>query len=265
MRQVTWIHEDSRGLEEARAAAYGRAVSKSWTLDAESQRDFRALIVYALWASAALGPEPPTVRGEPAALHVSPQVRATGGAAEDAQRALLTGVQVLLAVKADLTGVPDRLRISTVDDGRPSVAADAAFGAAAAVAIIGVTGVVAAAIVTWLSERNELEAIRIESDAVVQRHAATLATSASLVESHVEREAAAGQSLDWTDAELSLLEDLRAQSKELAAWKAPALNSVSDAVGDAVTKVGDAVKSAGTGVGLGVAVLGGLWLLSQEE
>src|SRR6185436_4965115 len=275
---ITWIHTDTRGLQAATSAAYARAVQKRWTRDDDSVQDQRALVIYALMASAAMSPAPPVVENN--ALMIRTGTRAASTDSQDWQRALVWGVVYLLGVSqqdvaSGRMNLTARVKVETEDGATPSgpYPDTGIFPWFAVVAVVSATTALAGVLTLWLSQRNEIEATKIASDERVQKHAAALAEATSVVDAHLQAERAAGQTLPWEAEQVKYLDTLKASIAELAKTpdaplkSVPDLAAVSHAAAGAVTDVGAGVKKAGAAAGRGfgvVVALGLLYLFSKE-
>ncbi len=202
-------------------------------------------------------------------LTIRPNPNADRPDYRDWQTAIMRATLVLLAKDPRVsTTLTNDVRIDTID-GAPPSAPEAAFLLPAflgAVAIVAVTGAIAAVVIDWLDQDNQIQAIQLATDANVQKHAATLAAANQIVEQHLARENAQHSSIPWDDQELGLLNDLKTSSTQLADWKATGVQP--GPVGGAVASVGSgvsgAVKDVGTAVGrtATTAALGGEVLLA---
>jgi len=238
--KLTWIHTDSRGLAAASAAAYSRAIGQQWSDDASSTADARMLVVQTFASAAALSPTPPVVQG--GALSITP-TRVDPSTEPGAwQLALMQALYVLLATNPTAAySFTGNVRMQT-EDGEPAAPPETGLAWIGAVVAIAVVGAIAAVVIDWLNERDQIAAIKLATDANVQKHAATLASANQIVSEHLDREAAAGASLPWEQHELELLDELQTSSRELAAWKAPDLKP--GPIGGAVANVGGATAGA---------------------
>lgn len=277
---LSWIHRDGRGLDRAMQDAFARSEAREWRNDEASTADLRALLLYALSTMAELGPTPPRL--------VSLSSGETWGVTvgERAPREDNAVVQGLLGLGAlALTGAKRpqfqpltpgaRVRVETVDGQLPDGPTEdtSLLPAIAAVAIVSCTAVVGGVLALYFSQRNEIEATQIASSESVQKHAATLAATTSLVDAHIQRERAEQRTIPWEGKELELFESLRQSTIELAQVAPPALKTmpdlqvVSEAIANSTESVGEAAKEAAKGAGVGfgalAALAAALWVFSN--
>lgn len=255
---LTWIHSDPRGMANAENSAFLRAASMRWTPDADSVADLRALVVSCFSNVSALGPTPPLVQD--GSLVVYPNRSKGDTSAQAWQDAVMAGVAVLLGNPGTKYSLDSSVRIQTQGGATPAPL-ETGFPFLGAVVLVAVVGAIAAVVVDWLDQSNQIEAIKISTDAHVAEHAATLASANQIIDAHLSREHVSGQSIPWDAQELEQLERLRNSTRTLTEWKAPELRPgpVGGAVGGAVSDVGkgaaDAARSAGTGIELGLFAL----------
>jgi hypothetical protein len=273
--ELTWAHTDSRGIGPGIAASFLRATTRGWRNDEASTADLRALVLNSFLQVAMMGFAPPSSSQNVLSIHPYPSARQDY---RDAQDALMLAVYALLAENpAAKYSITENIRFETEDGTAPAPPTSPETGflweATVVVAIIVVTGAVAAVVSDWLDQKNQIEATKLATDANAQKLAATLAAANQLVEAHLDREQTTGQTIPWEPAELDLLSTLKSDTKSLAEWKAPELKQAPIAAGAAnvLGSTGKAVESvgkgasAGIGVGAVLAVLGGIYLLLLNE
>lgn len=262
MNSALWTHTDPRGLHKAIADALARAETRAWSSDAQSRADVRALMLAALGACANLSDQPVAAAGEHG-VTVFPQTKSARTDHQEVQRALLEGVVLLQTGGRDPNAAPKRDGKIFTEGGDAAVfkADDVALGWAGAIAIVGVVGVVAAATWQYFSQKNEIEFIRIATDANVKKHAENLSRVTTMVDAHRAAEEKAGESLPWGEQEMLILGQLLASNKQLAEWQPPTPVTIPDTKA-AVDKVASA---AATGTNWLLVLAGGAaayWALS---
>ncbi|MBX3128387.1 MAG: hypothetical protein KF718_16815 [Polyangiaceae bacterium] len=258
---VLWTHTDPRGLQPAITGALARAEAGSWSNDSGSRADMRALMLAALGASANLSALPVGPAGEYGSS-VFPQTKSERTDHQEAQQAILQGVALLQTGGRDPLAAPKRGGKIFTEGGEPATfkADDVALGWAGAVAIVGVVGVLACTTWQYFSQKNELEFIRVSTDANVKKHAEALGRVTSMVDGHRAKEEKAGSSLPWDEQEMLILNQLLATSKSLADWKPPAPVTIPNTAA-AVDKVAGAVASTTNWLPL-VGLAAAVWALS---
>lgn len=277
---ITWVHQDARGIVAGTRAAYARAVQQRWSRDDASVADQRSLVLYALMAAAALSPEPPSSQN--GTIVVSTGVRASSTDAQDWQTTLLWGVVYLLGVtqedvKAGRMDLSARVRVETEDGALPSgpTADTGIFPWLGAIAIVTAASALAGVLALWFSQRNEIDATKIASDERVAKHAAALAEATSVIDTHVEAERAAGQTLPWDTEQVKYLDDLKSSIRELAKTpettlkSAPDLKAVTEGIGAGAKAAGEGVGKAlpatGAGFGAVIAIAAVLYFLNEKD
>lgn len=272
---LTWAHTDTRGLREALGASFVRAVTGDWRNDQASVADLRALVLSSFITTAHLGWNPPST--SQGVLSVRPYPNAERSDFRDAQDAIMRAVYALLAPNPlERYALQSDVRVET-EDGTPAAAPETgAFWLPAVlggIAIVAVTGAIAAVVSDWLDQRNQLDATKLATDANAKKLASTLAAANQLVEAHLDRENETHETIAWDEHELELFETLKSTTKELAEYKAPTNVRPGPIAGGAASVLqgtGQAVSKAGTGVGVGaatlpIAIVVGLFLWNEHE
>ena len=280
--KLSWIHSDPRGLNEAFRAAYARAQRREWSRDDASVADQRALLLYSFATMAALSPNPPRLTafaGGSTAWGVSATQPATREDNREVQKwiafgaiALMGGIQAFDREQVQMLGANVKVETeggSLASGPHPDTAFPVVIGV---VAIVSLATGLAATTALYFSQRNEIDASKVASDERVQKHAAALAAATNIVDTHIDREQAKGETLPWDAQELALLETLKGTTKELARTEpaplqsVPDLGAVSAGAGKALEGIGAGATAAGTTFGVGGLVVAGLglWLLAEK-
>jgi hypothetical protein len=272
---LTWAHTDTRGIQNGVGASFVRAIAGNWQNDQASVADLRALVLNSFVVTASLGWNPPS--SSQGVLTVRPYPNGDRSDFRDAQDAIMRAVYALLAPNPlERYALRSDIRFETEDGSAPAAPVETGFLLPAflgGVAIVVVTGAIAAVVSDWLDQRNQIEATKIATDANAKKLAATLAAANQLVEAHLDRENETHQTVSWDEHELELFETLKATTKELAAYKAPTNVRPGPIAGGAASVLqgtGEAVSKAGTGVGVGaatvpIALVVGLFLWNEHE
>lgn len=251
---LRWIHTET-GLAAAMVDAEKRALDGQWS--GASNGQIRAFFLRALAAAAMVGGEMPHADPSDAntlIVNVRPPARSDDKAFQDGLMRAIAGLILGADRKADsfaFTG--ERTAYTTGSDPGLATPVAAAFPWAAAAAVVGVAGVVATLIYGLVSQSNEVEFVKLQTDAKRAELATTLQTTVSVIEAHKKREADAGMSLPYDEQELRFLEALERNTSELTKWAPPPLTTVPP-----ITKVGEKVGGAVAGavehVGEGAAI-----------
>ena len=251
------------------AAAETRAKSGDWK--GASNAEMRAFLLRVLAAAAAVGGEAPHQDRSDAktlVVNVRPSPRTDDKAFQDGIMRALAAF-ILGREKGDkyaFTG--ERTAFTVGNDPGLAQPVAAAFTWPVAAAVIGVAGFVATLIYGLVSQTNEIEAVKVQTDAKKIELATTLQTTVEVIENHKRREAEAGQSLPYDEAELRFLETLEKNTVELTGWNPPPLQSippvkkvgekVGQAVAGGVERVGE-----GLSIGLPIALALGVYMLTR--
>jgi hypothetical protein len=209
-------------------------------------------------------------------------VRASTPDAQDWQTTLVWGVVYLLGVTKEDVGagrmdLSARVRVETEDGALPSgpTPDTGIFPWLGAIAIVTAGTALAGVLALWFSQRNEIDATKIASDERVEKHAAALAEATSVIDTHVQAEQAAGQTLPWDTEQVKYLDDLKSSIRELAKTpettlkSAPDLKAVTEGIGAGAKAAGEgfgkALPAAGAGFGTVVAIAAVLYFLNENK
>jgi hypothetical protein len=156
-------------------------------------------------------------------------------------------------------------RIVTTDGEAPRIVSPAesaeagAIGIVAGVVIVACTGILAGALGWITSQAAEVLAIDATAQSKTTAAIGAMTTAANVVELHLAREEAQGQSIPWTAEEQELLATLRQSIRDTAGWDPPPMRSVPNVAG-ASTSIG-----AGIGIGTALAIALAAWLFLRKE
>lgn len=279
-QQRLWAFQDSRGLDQAIQQAIARAQSKSWTADAGSAADLRALIVASMFNLNTASKKPPQTVSVGGASGLGLTARSIDDFADPATflanwvplRWFDTLTKIM--VKADptlLTGIPLH---GIAVDGKPVDDYDKVLGgpppAGLTVGFAWPAAIFGIAVVVGIVILADHALTVVDKDLI--RNDDILATNQQIANlilinnNHQEQEQKAGKPIPFSDAEkkavsgANSLIDKAATSFGVASTPTPGFF---DSLFGTVTKAGQQAVDLGTILTVGAVVVGGIFILTS--